>query len=904
MKKLPHLTTTTTIRLGGFILVSYIALLIGLVHLGQTHLRQSLIKQSRLTIEKQAMIIHYLLNDQRDEVQELTKNPIIHGFFLNRAMGMSMEYGLRASLTMIQTELNRLRQRKKILDQPTFSIIRFVDKDGTVLASTKTNDQQKINPFIPAINDQNRISIRIVHDRQAGCHIRYIAGISHDHQVNGFIVGDVDPARVILPLLQLPEDRKSNNTLTLLGPKGQVLASTRPVNKMPVNSTDIDHRITVTIPLGDSGYTLQGIIQPNQSILLTSPWFLAAIALLSLPVLGGALFLFQLNNNHLVLQAKYDVSQQQELLTQQANNRVNAVLAGIDAIVYVTDMETSRIVYANAAATSLYGELTDRICWQALYGNQDGPCSFCAKDNLLDKDNTPRPTRTMEFQDRATKRWFHCADCAIPWDDGRYVHLRVATDITDRIKNEQALKEAHKQLETLAYYDPLTRLANRRLFIDRLQHAFSLSDRTRTGLAICYMDLDNFKDINDTHGHETGDRLLIQVSERLQENLRVGDTVARWGGDEFSILINGQQDANQCARTLSRLIENLTRPYTINNTVFQVTTSIGITLYPHDKGDPETLLRHADQAMYLAKQQGRNRYHFFDPEQDRRISRQRQKLSRIKTAIQHDEMRLFYQPKIDMASGKFIGAEALIRWQHPDEGLLPPGRFLPLLEGNSLQTTLDWWVLDCAIAQISAWHGILNNFVVSVNISARTIQDKNFTGRLTAILQKHGVDGSLVELEILESGILEDLEAISSVIRKCARIGISFALDDYGTGYSTLTHIRRLPVQTLKIDQSFVRGMLTSIDDLHIVEGVIALARAFELEVIAEGVETTETGSRLLTLGCRYAQGFCIAKPMPPTELIPWTTRYRIPDQWLTDGQVTGEEKRQSSYPIHGALKN
>jgi len=388
------------------------------------------------------------------------------------------------------------------------------------------------------------------------------------------------------------------------------------------------------------------------------------------------------------------------------------------------------------------------------------------------------------------------------------------------------------------------------------------------------------------------------VSKRLQESLRAEDTVARWGGDEFSLLINGQKDENQCARTLGRLIENLTRPYTIDNTIFQITTSIGITLYPQDQGDPETLLRHADQAMYLAKQQGRNRYQFFDPEQDRRISQHRRELSRIKTAIQHDEMRLFYQPKIDMASGKAIGAEALIRWQHPDEGLLPPIRFLPLIDGNALQSTLDWWVLNSAISQISSWRGTPHDFMVSVNISAQTIQDENFTRRLTDLLQEHGVNGSLVELEILESGILEDLETISSVIRQCARIGISFALDDYGTGFSTLTHIRRLPVQTLKIDQSFVREMLTNRDDLHIVEGVIALARAFELEVIAEGVETTKIGNRLLQLGCRYAQGFCIAKPMAATELIPWTKRYRIPDQWLLTGRAMQKVDNQRLSPM------
>lgn len=295
---------------------------------------------------------------------------------------------------------------------------------------------------------------------------------------------------------------------------------------------------------------------------------------------------------------------------------------------------------------------------------------------------------------------------------------------------------------------------------------------------------------------------------------------------------------------------------------------------------------------------GRNRYLFFDPEQDRRISRHHRDIARIETAIQNNEMCLFYQPKIDMATGRTTGAEALIRWRHPDEGILPPVRFLPLIDGNALQTTLDWWVLRRAVSQISAWRKTLDDFVVGINISAQTIQDENFTRRLTDLLQEYKVDGRLVELEILESGILEDLEAISSVIQQCANTGITFALDDYGTGFSTLTHIRRLPVQTLKIDQSFVRGMLTNRDDLHIVEGVIALAGAFELEVIAEGVETTEIGSKLLELGCRYAQGFCIAKPMVAMELVSWIERYRIPDQWLTNGQAIQSVENQRLSPM------
>ncbi len=1000
MHQSTFLTRSNAIRLGGLLLGGYISLLIGLVYLGQIHLRQSLFEQAKLTIEKQASAVNYFLSEQQDEIKEFTKNPALNNFFANRAMGMSMKYGLRASLLTVQNELKRLLNRKKLLGQPVYTAISFVDRDGSILVSTKETEKQKVRSFHLDGDSAPGVSLRIFDNKKLGYDAYYVATIDYHNQVTGLIIAEVNLAKVVLPLLQHSENNRVDNTLMLIAPHDKILVSTAPVSDP--NSFSTRQQTTLSVPLDDSGYILKGIIRNNQQMLLTSPWFLAAIALLSLPVVGGLFLLLRLNNNHLLLQAKYLASQQQEQelryfrrlldlstdliavidpstsryldvnqtmctffsldreqllkkkfidhsdtyrtieqwrlflkqirkneritdeyngqhpdgspffieinahyaqlddreaivaifrdiserkrseqVIQQANQRVNAVLAGIDAIVYVMDMETHTILYANTAATTLYGDLVGKTCWQHLHSGQTGPCSFCPNDKLLGDDGKPAETYIWEFQHGENNLWFHSADCAIPWDDGRYVHLQVATDITARIQNEQALQDAHSQLEALAYYDPLTRLANRRLFIDRLQHALHKADRINSGLAICYLDLDEFKQINDTYGHEAGDDLLVQVGERLLNNLRGEDTVARWGGDEFALLITNQKDEEQCVETLSRLLDCLTTPYEIRSTLFQVTTSVGVTLYPKDNGDPETLLRHADQAMYLAKQKGRNCYHFFDPEQDRRINMRLEQINCIGKAIKQDELRLFYQPKIDMARGRVMGAEALVRWQHPEEGLLPPVRFLPLIEGHRLQLSLDWWVLDKAMQQASFWQTNGEELSISVNIAAQTIQQPGFADRLIELLADYGIDGGLIELEILESGIIDELDTISSVIRQCVETGISFALDDYGTGFSSLTHIRRLPVQTLKIDQSFVREMLDNRDDFHIVEGVIGLARAFELEVIAEGVETTKLGTQLLKLGCNYAQGYCIAKPMPSSEITDWRKQYKVPEEWL-----------------------
>ena len=557
------------------------------------------------------------------------------------------------------------------------------------------------------------------------------------------------------------------------------------------------------------------------------------------------------------------------------------MLDGIDAAVYVADMDTYEVLYVNPKIRNRVGDVVGKKCWQAIRQGQSGPCEFCTNGKLLDRKGETARTYTWDYHDTANNQWFHCTDRAIPWDDGRYVRLEVATDITDRMRDEKALKKAHQQLELLAYYDPLTKLANRRLFIDHLSRSFARADRKKTKLAVCYLDLDGFKEVNDSLGHELGDKLLKQVSERLLNTLRGEDLVARWGGDEFALLINGQHDEQTCATTLDRLSSALAVPYELDGCVFHVTASIGVTVYPQDQGDPDKLLRHADQAMYLAKQRGRNQYYFFDPVQDRRVHARREYISRIAEAIEKEELQLFYQPKVDMVRGRIFGAEALVRWQHPEQGLLPPNMFLPLIEGHRLQYALDWWVLRTAIRQAALWHADGLDLVVGINVSPSTIQYPDFTSQLMQLVDEENISTDLIELEIVESDAIDDLDAVSAVIHQCEDVGVHFALDDYGTGYSSLTYIRRLPVQTLKIDQIFVKDILTDQDDLNIVEGVIGLARAFGREMIAEGVENTEIGVRLLELGCNCAQGYGIAKPMPFTEIPAWVRQYRFPSEWI-----------------------
>lgn len=443
------------------------------------------------------------------------------------------------------------------------------------------------------------------------------------------------------------------------------------------------------------------------------------------------------------------------------------------------------------------------------------------------------------------------------------------------------IKQHQQRLEHLAHYDALTQLPNRMLLSDRLQLAMAQTERSGKMLAICYLDLDNFKPINDQFGHSAGDFLLIEVAQRLKTCVRAGDTVSRLGGDEFVLLVSNLDDLHECDHAVGRIIGALTQPFRVSEHAVTISASIGVTLYPHDGSDADTLLRHADQAMYAAKQGGRNRHHLFDPENDRRTRVRREEILRIREGLDKGEFQLYFQPKVNMRKGSVTGAEALIRWQHPEDGLLLPGRFLPIIEDSELDIEVGDWVIREALRQMDEWHAQGIDLPVSINISGKHLQYEGFSRRLAELLAAHpNLAPGQIELEVLETAALEDMANVAELFAECRRLGVSFALDDFGTGYSSLTYFRQLPADVLKIDQSFIRNMLDDADDLAIVEGVIGLTQAFRRQVIAEGVETVEHGLVLLLLGCDMAQGFGIAHPMPAALIPDWIRQFKPDELW------------------------
>lgn len=453
-------------------------------------------------------------------------------------------------------------------------------------------------------------------------------------------------------------------------------------------------------------------------------------------------------------------------------------------------------------------------------------------------------------------------------------YVSMFTDITS-MKNHQ------QQLEHNAHYDPLTNLPNRTLLANRLQHAIIQSESRNKSIAVVYLDLDGFKAVNDAYGHGFGDKLLITVSQRMQGALRDGDTLARIGGDEFVVVLVDLERPQECELVLTRLLQVASDPVTVDAQVLQVSASIGITLYPQDTADVDMLLRHADQAMYQAKQGGKNRYQLFDVKQDAAIKNQRESLENICRAFDQREFLLYYQPKVNMKTGQVIGAEALIRWQHPQRGLLLPADFLPIIENHAINLKLGEWVIDTALIQINEWRAMGLDIPVSVNVGAQQLQQQDFVSRLLALLAKHpDVKPCFLELEVLESRAINDTAEVSAIMHACRDIGIRFALDDFGTGYSSLTYLRRLQVDIIKVDQSFVRDMLIDSEDMAIVNGVIGLAAAFGRQVIAEGVETIAHGTQLLLMGCELAQGYGIARPMPAADLPNWVVNWKPDLAW------------------------
>ncbi len=551
---------------------------------------------------------------------------------------------------------------------------------------------------------------------------------------------------------------------------------------------------------------------------------------------------------------------------QRANQRFDAMFRSAPLAIFARDRH-NRVLSWNPAAEAMFGWKAAEIIGQTLPSVPQHLDDECKK--AIGRALDGQTTGTFEtVRLRRNGSLFPISLTLAPMPDEQglvHEYLTLASDISQH-------REAERQIAFMAYHDALTELPNRELLRDRLQLAQAHAERKQQALALLHLDLDNFKQINDTFGHAVGDRVLLQVMHRLQRCLQDTDTLSRQGGDEFVLLLTHLEDANAATAVLSKIMAAMEAPFQLDGHELSTSCSIGVALYPTDGRDGETLLRKAEMAMYHAKELGRNNYHYFNDDLSQRAGEHLQLRSGLRRALEQGEFLLHYQPQIDLRSGALVGAEALLRWQHPQQGLIAPGRFIPVAEESGLIVPIGQWVLQEVCRQGRAWLDAgYPELVLAVNLSAVQFKRGDLEATVLQALHGCGFPAHLLELELTESLLIQNVEPMLALVRRLKRYGLKLSIDDFGTGYSSLSYLKRFDVDKLKIDQSFVRDLLTDPEDAAIVRAIIQLASGLGLQTIAEGVETAAVAERITALGCDEAQGYYFARPMPAaafTELL------------------------------------
>jgi diguanylate cyclase (GGDEF)-like protein/PAS domain S-box-containing protein len=533
----------------------------------------------------------------------------------------------------------------------------------------------------------------------------------------------------------------------------------------------------------------------------------------------------------------------------------------IPQVFWIADAALEQLIFISSACVPILGHDAQTLCanprllLKAIHPDDRRAVREARRQIAADGyDQTYR----IVMADNATVRWVH--DRAFPVHDesGKvYRYAGIAEDISE-------WKASETQLERLAHYDVLTSLPNRALFYDRLQQSLAHAARDQLQVGVMFIDVDNFKKINDTLGHDRGDQLLQQIAQRTNDVVRSDDTVGRLGGDEFAIVLNALSHGADASRVAQKIIAACDTPFAIGDTELHVTLSIGIALYPDDGADTGTLLKHADVAMYSAKAAGRNAFKFYNADMNTRALDQLHIENSLRHALMRDEFELYYQPKANVATGEITGFEALLRWHHAERGMMVPNEFIPMLEDTGLILPVGEWVLESVCSQLNAWASVgYTGVCVAINLSARQFASKDLAQRFESIITFYQIDPWCIEFEITESALMIDPEAARHTLEYLKALGVRLSIDDFGTGYSSLAYLKRFPIDTLKVDASFVRDVTTDVDDAIITRTVIAMAHNMRLNVVAEGVETAEQLAFLAEHGCDQFQGYYLARPQP-----------------------------------------
>ena len=442
------------------------------------------------------------------------------------------------------------------------------------------------------------------------------------------------------------------------------------------------------------------------------------------------------------------------------------------------------------------------------------------------------------------------------------VYVAMILDITEKKKTDDTLNY-------LAYYDSLTGLPNRSLFVDRLEQAMKIADRNEQLVAVLFVDLDQFKNVNDSLGHDAGDSLLKDAAERLSNCMRASDTVARWGGDEFCLLLQNVNQIDNVNVVAEKIIDSFAESFYIESKKLFITASVGIILYPLDNNDIKSLLKNADTAMYHAKEKGRNNYQFYNHEMSARLEQRLELEHELRHALERDEFMLLYQPQVDIQQGRIVGIEALIRWQHPERGMVPPDQFIGIAEETGLIVPIGEWVLQQACNQMRLLRDSgLPAIHVSVNLSVRQLREASLVDKVGQALRLSGLEASMLDLEITESMLMSDMDRVKRTLRELSDLGVSISVDDFGTGHSSLAYLKQFPISTLKVDRSFIRDIPHNKDDVAITIAIINLAKGLGIRTVAEGVESRDQLDFLKQQKCNLMQGYYFSKPVPYEEIV------------------------------------
>lgn len=537
-----------------------------------------------------------------------------------------------------------------------------------------------------------------------------------------------------------------------------------------------------------------------------------------------------------------------------------------------------KVMMMNAAALAIlpsnYAGSTKLMCHQA-YRQSDAPCSGadhpCVLEELL-KSGKPAICRHKEKLENGQERVYEL-EASPMWNEDGSLHgfLEVIRNITEDLTMESQLREHQERLYHLVHHDTLTSLPNRLLLQDRLQRMMVKANRTATNVAILFLDLDRFKKVNETLGHDIGDKLLVSVANILEKSVRKSDTVARLSGDEFAVILDDLKDVKFAAVVARKILQALSRPIFIDEFELYATCSIGISVYPSDSDNVEGLLQCADTALYRAKDAGKNNYQFYTSDMNTRAFEFLLMEAGLRKALDKQELEVFYQPQMGLENNQLIGMEALLRWNHPEKGMISPGDFIPLAEETGLIESIGEWVLRTACTQNKAWQESgYPPVCVSVNMSARQFRSRNVVELVGSILDETGLEGQYLELEITESIIMHDVESTIATFKNLKKMGVKLAIDDFGTGYSSLAYLKLFPIDHLKIDRSFVYNIDNDDNDAAIAASVVVLAHSMNLKVVAEGVETVEQLEILKKQGCDFVQGYFFSKPLSAKEFVPF----------------------------------